>query len=93
MTRSKKTDFGTPDSETPEWTKRDFARAVPLSKLAPTMQRAVKRAARGRPAGTAKKESVHISLDKDIAAKLRASGAGWQTRLNEMLRVAMGLLA
>lgn len=93
MKHSKKAKLETPDTENPEWTKEDFAHAIPFSKLAPSAQRAIKSASRGRPAGTAKKESVHISLDKDIVSKLRASGAGWQTRLNEMLRVAMGLLA
>ncbi|MGE4351344.1 MAG: BrnA antitoxin family protein [Bdellovibrionales bacterium] len=57
----------------------------------PTMMAAVKRSMRGRPSGTAKKESIHISLDKDIVSKLRASGAGWQTRLNDMVRAAISL--
>lgn len=56
-----------------------------------SLVKAIKRS-RGRPAGRNKK-TVHISLDADVVATLRNSGKGWQTRLNEMLRSAMGLLA
>lgn len=37
------------------------------------------------------KEAVSIRLDADLLAKLRASGAGWQGRVNETLRKAAGL--
>ncbi len=45
---------------------------------------------RGRPKGRSKKV-VSISLDQDVLASLRASGAGWQTRVNDLLRAAVGL--
>ena len=48
------------------------------------------KAKRGRPAGR-NKAVVSISLDKDILEMLRASGAGWQSRVNELLRAAVGL--
>lgn len=51
---------------------------------------AVVRKSRGRPAGRSK-ESVHLSLDKDLLAALRASGRGWQTRANDKLRKAFKL--
>lgn len=44
------------------------------------------RAKRGRPAGSGNKEQVAIRLDKDVLAAFRASGAGWQTRMNAALR-------
>jgi len=40
----------------------------------------------GRPAGTANKEQVAIRLDKDILTAFRATGAGWQTRMNDALK-------
>ncbi len=45
---------------------------------------------RGRPAGASK---THISLrvDNEVVAAYRASGAGWQSRMNEALRKAAGL--
>jgi uncharacterized protein (DUF4415 family) len=38
------------------------------------------------PAGTANKEQVAIRLDKDILSAFRATGAGWQTRMNDVLK-------
>ncbi len=41
---------------------------------------------RGRPKSETPKEHITIRLDADIVAALRASGAGWQTRVNDALR-------
>jgi uncharacterized protein (DUF4415 family) len=46
---------------------------------------------RGRPAKAAPKEAVNIRLDPDVLAYFRATGPGWQSRINEMLRKAAGL--
>ena len=40
---------------------------------------------RGRPVGS-EKESTTIRFDRDILAAFRASGPGWQTRINAALR-------
>ena len=40
---------------------------------------------RGRPVGS-DKEQVALRIDKDVLEGFRASGAGWQTRMNEALR-------
>lgn len=50
-------------------------------------ERAARKARVGRPAGSMK-EQVALRLDKDVLARWRASGAGWQTRMNEALRKA-----
>lgn len=42
---------------------------------------------RGRPAGS-NKEQVALRIDKDVLARWRASGAGWQSRMNDALRRA-----
>ena len=47
---------------------------------------------RGRPEGRTK-QPVTISLDKDILAALRASGSGWQTRVNDLLKAAVVMRA
>jgi uncharacterized protein (DUF4415 family) len=44
------------------------------------------RVKRGRPAGSGIKEQVAIRVDKDVLAAFRASGSGWQTRMNAALR-------
>lgn len=49
---------------------------------------------RGRPAGSTQdntKAPVKLRLDADLLAALRATGDGWQTRINDMLRASMHL--
>jgi uncharacterized protein (DUF4415 family) len=46
---------------------------------------------RGRPPLETPKQAVKLRLDADVLASFRASGAGWQTRMNEALRKAAGL--
>jgi len=46
-------------------------------------------ARRGRPLGSTKtdtKVAVKMRLDPDLVAALRATGRGWQTRVNQILR-------
>jgi uncharacterized protein (DUF4415 family) len=45
----------------------------------------------GRPRKAAPKEAVSIRLDPDVLAHFRASGPGWQSRINAALRKAAGL--
>lgn len=46
------------------------------------------RAKRGRPAKAAadRKEQIALRLDADVLAWYRAQGAGWQTRMNAVLK-------
>jgi uncharacterized protein (DUF4415 family) len=41
---------------------------------------------RGRPPSSARKVPVKFRLDPDLVRALRASGPGWQSRVNTMLR-------
>ena len=48
----------------------------------------------GRPVGsvaTQIKHAVKLRLDPDVLAALHASGDGWQTRINDMLRASLRL--
>lgn len=45
----------------------------------------------GRPKAAAPKELTTLRLDPDVLAHFRATGPGWQTRINEALRKAAGL--
>ena len=45
-----------------------------------------KRVRRGRPAGTAKKTQTTVRLSNEVLAFFRASGRGWQTRMDEALK-------
>ena len=40
----------------------------------------------GRPKAEAPKEPINIRLSPDVLAALRASGAGWQTRIDTALK-------
>lgn len=41
---------------------------------------------RGRPRSPSPKQQVTLRLDADVLARLRASGAGWQVRVNDVLK-------
>jgi uncharacterized protein (DUF4415 family) len=45
----------------------------------------------GRPKGSGAKQPVSLRLDKDVVAHFRATGPGWQSRMNEALRKVAGL--
>lgn len=40
---------------------------------------------RGRPLGSGKKEQVTLRLDAEILEQFKATGNGWQTRINDAL--------
>ena len=44
---------------------------------------------RGRPLGSGTKTQITLRLDVDVVDKFKASGDGWQTRINAVLRDAM----
>jgi uncharacterized protein (DUF4415 family) len=46
---------------------------------------------RGRPKSANPKVAQTLRLDPDVLAYFKATGAGWQTRMNEALRKAAGL--
>ncbi|MBN8477295.1 BrnA antitoxin family protein [Sulfuritalea sp.] len=79
------------DDENPEWTAEDFARARPASEVLPTLvgakvAAAMLRPKRGRPVSANPKAHVNLRLDPDVVAAFRATGRGWQTRLNAALK-------
>jgi uncharacterized protein (DUF4415 family) len=75
------------DADNPEWTREDFARAVPFSGLPPDLQRVLRgiQARRG-PQKEPRKVPISIRLSPDVAEGLRATGAGCQSRADEALR-------
>jgi uncharacterized protein (DUF4415 family) len=77
------------DSENPEWTAEDFARARPASDLPPEVLKAFPRT-RG-PQKSPKKVAVSIRLSADVVERFKAGGPGWQGRIDEALRKAVGL--
>jgi len=80
--------------DNPEWTEKDFARARKAGEVhGPRTAAALVRKA-GRPAGSLaaqRKEQVTVRLDSAILDKLKSGGPGWQTRMNDTLRKALGV--
>jgi uncharacterized protein (DUF4415 family) len=82
------------DPDNPEWTEEDWAKARPAAEvLPPELYAALVRRPRGRPKAAQTKVEVKLRLDPDIVDAFKASGPGWQTRMNEALRRAAKELA
>ncbi len=71
--------------ENPDWTAEDFAKARPASELPPEILAQFKNAV-GRPRIENPKVPVKLRLDGAVVDALRATGPGWQTRINDMLK-------
>lgn len=81
--------YGVPDEENPEWTAEDFAKARPGREvLPPAFVRAVEAEQRRRgrgPQKTPTKQMVSLRLDVAVLERFRATGKGWQSRMNATL--------
>lgn len=78
----------------PELTDEELTNMRPASEvLSPEFFKAMEehRRSRGRPSLEHPKKQVTLRLDEDVIAKFRASGKGWQGRMNEALRKAAGI--
>lgn len=63
----------------------DLSGGRPMSEVLPQLKRI------GRPKSANPKKLVTIRLDADLLERLKSDGDGWQTRLNETLRKAVGI--
>ena len=70
-------------------TTAELRTARPAREAIPHILEAVSRG-RGRPRGQ-NKTQVTLRLDNDVVSALRSAGEGWQTRVNGLLRAAIGL--
>lgn len=75
----------------PEWTEDHFRHAQ-LSVGGRVVREAVGTWTRpGRPLAANPKRQVTLRLDPDVLEKFRATGRGWQSRINAELRKALGI--
>ena len=79
------------DPDAPEATDEQLAQAKPFDEAFPALADAMRRNVGGRPKSENPKVAVSLRLDQDILARFKASGPGWQTRMNDALRDAVGL--
>ncbi len=70
-------------SDSPRWTRSDFAKAKRFDEILPDLARTIGR--RGKQKAPTK-QAVSIRLDADVLKAYRATGAGWQSRINDDLR-------
>lgn len=78
------------DRENPPWTAAMIAKAQRGVDVLPAEVLGAFKQARG-PQKTATKQPVSLRLDRDVVEHFKATGAGWQSRINETLRKAMAI--
>lgn len=71
------------DGEVRELTEADFKNAVPFSALPEDMQAVLRRRGKQK---AATKVSTTVRFDTDVLSAFKATGRGWQTRMNEALK-------
>ena len=72
------------DADSPRFTRDMMKRAVPFSALSPALQQAL--APDVAQPNQSPEEVVSLHLSRDVADALRATGSGWQGRVNQHLR-------
>lgn len=88
----KKSNLRVADAENPELTAGDFARAKPFKEVFPAQYKAWKKI--GRPPVAAPKIHIGFRLAADVVDGIRATGRGYNARVEKVLREAIekGLL-
>ncbi len=79
------------DDENPEWTAEDFKNARPAREVlhelfSKEVADEILTPKPGRKLGSGVKDSQNIRFDREILATFKATGKGWQTRMNDALR-------
>lgn len=70
------------DDENPEWTDEMFKQSIRFDKLPESLQAKL----RGRPKAAVTKERVTLRLSPEVVSTFRATGKGWQGRMDTALR-------
>ena len=76
------------DTDNPEWTAKDFRRAKPVAKIFPGLAKSQRvRAPQKEPT----KIAVSLRLTREVVERFKSKGPGWQARMDEALKKAVGL--
>lgn len=73
--------YGVPDDDTPELTEETARQLIPAKQF--FAERGLPMP--GRPKAEAPKVAVSLRLDQEVVEGFKASGPGWQTRMNAVL--------
>jgi uncharacterized protein (DUF4415 family) len=74
-------------SDTPEFTEQEMANAKPFAEVFPELAASAKRTRGKQRAPT--KQLISLRLDRTVIDAFKASGPGWQRRMNEALKSAV----
>ena len=72
--------------DNPEWTAADFARAKPLHGLHKTLQAKLQKMGIRGPQKSPTKKLVSLRLSPEVLHHYKATGPGWQTRIDQVLK-------
>lgn len=73
------------DDDNPEWGAEDFKKSLPLSALPETLQTKLARRARGAQFAPTKAR-ITIRLSPSVVETFKATGSGWQSRIDGALQ-------
>ncbi|MDH4412902.1 MAG: BrnA antitoxin family protein [Rhizobium sp.] len=76
--------------DNPEMTEAEIAELRPFREVFPDLAAAIDRKL-GRPKAEMTKKAISLRLDAEVIDRFKAGGEGWQSRMNEALRKAVGL--
>ena len=76
------------DGEVRELTAADFRAMRPTVEVVPELAELLRKRGERGPQKTPTKQLVTLRLDRDVLDRFRATGRGWQSRINEALRKA-----
>jgi len=77
--------------DSPELTDEELAQARPFVEVFPEMAEKIRKSIAGRPKSPNPKIAVSLRLDPEVVAAFKADGPGWQSRMNQALRKAVGV--
>ena len=78
------------DPDNPEATEDELKEFRPLRDVFPDLAASIDRKL-GRPRAESPKKAISLRLDQEVIDRFKATGDGWQSRMNEALRKAVGL--
>ena len=76
------------EAESPPLTGEQIVHARPFAEAFPDLADQIRKNVGGRPPLDNPKQAISIRLDRDVIDKFKATGAGWQSRINEALKKA-----
>lgn len=76
------------DPDSPEATDEELAQGRPFAEVFPELAASIRKNMGGRPPLDRPKKAVSLRLDQDVIDKFKATGKGWQSRINAVLRDA-----